>query len=252
MLGLNSLGSTVYGALTKSQPHKKLCNYFVKNPAQAIANSTIASIVAKDGIGCAFYVYQSYNNKKIPEKRRKFVTALDATNGILMIATQIIAARAMRKFNEKAFNKLFNKIFDKGGKALKIYAEQIRADQKAEKLTPVKKFILNQGYEGIRKQAFDTFSFFTELAAATILAKRILVPFMATPLANKLEKWMDKRAAKQEAKNPNPAEDNTNPSMQGNKPEVKEANDTQPAAVATNTEDVNTNLIEKYKHAHNA
>ena len=252
MLGLNTLGSYVYGAFTKSGINKSLYDSFVKHPAKSISNAAIASIVAKDGIGCAFYVYQSYNNEKIPEKRRKFVTALDATNGILMIGTQILAAVAMRKINEKAFGKMFNRIFDKGGKALKIYAEQIRADQKAENLTPVKKFILNQGYEGIKKQAFDTFSFFTELAAATILAKRILVPFMATPLANKLEKWMNRHSAsKSDNAQAAPQDDKTNPSMKGNKVQVEDAKEGQALDIVSEA-DVNSNLIERYKQSHNA
>ena len=237
---INSLGSKVYGALTESKPHKKLCNYFVQNPAKAIANSTIASIVAKDGIGCAFYVYQSYNNEKIPEKRRKFVTALDATNGILMIGTQIAMALLMRKINQKAFQGLFGKVFDKGGKNLKMYIEQIRADQKAEKLSPVRKFLLEQGYEGIKKQAFDTFSFFTELAAATIFAKRILVPFMATPLANKLEKWMNKHSSKSDDAKVE-TDNDSNPSMKG-----ADWNDAIPAAEADGT----TNLLDIYRKNH--
>ena len=42
--------------------------------------------------------------------------------------------------------------------------------------------------------AFSLFKSVTELAAATILAKRVIVPFIATPLASKVEKYMDKKS----------------------------------------------------------
>ena len=136
-----------------------------------------------------------------------------------MIGTQIAMALLMRKINQKAFQGLFGKVFDKGGKNLKMYIEQIRADQKAEKLSPVRKFLLEQGYEGIKKQAFDTFSFFTELAAATIFAKRI-------------SKSDD---AKVETDN------DSNPSMKG-----ADWNDAIPAAEADGT----TNLLDIYRKNH--
>jgi len=73
----------------------------------AVALLTLGSIVVKDGLGCIMYVEQSKHNKRIPEERRNFVWKLDAVNGGLMIAFQILFFLGMRKFNDKLFGKLF-------------------------------------------------------------------------------------------------------------------------------------------------
>ena len=66
----------------------------------------VASIIAKDGLGCYLYVTQSLNNKNIPDDKRKFVASLDLTNGLLMILFQI----AVFKMSKPVLTKLFNKI----------------------------------------------------------------------------------------------------------------------------------------------
>ena len=67
---------------------KKAFPKYEKDDAKLIAGVGVASIVAKDGLGCYLYVKQSLNNDKIPEDKRKFVAALDLANGGLMIAMQ--------------------------------------------------------------------------------------------------------------------------------------------------------------------
>ena len=241
----SSIGSRLVGGVSKLKAVDKFCSKGITADKfmRALAVSTIASIAIKDGVGCGMYVYQSMNNDKIPEKRRKFVAALDLTNGILMIASQIAAFYAMGKLNDKLFHKWFNKVFDKKGTAFKAFAEQIRADQKAEGLKPLKKYILKRGYEGMKADIFGTFKFVTELVASTIGAKRILVPFIATPLASKVEKAMNKHA---QAEQQNDKADNTNPSMKGNIPEVKAQENVKPEQAPT-LENSSTNLFEQYK-----
>ena len=85
------------GKVSYWQPIKKLGEQFAKNPEKALGNAVVTSIILKDGIGCAMYVTQSLNNKKIPDEKRKFVAALDLTNGGLMILAQIGMFLAMRK-----------------------------------------------------------------------------------------------------------------------------------------------------------
>ncbi len=239
MIRLSSIGSSLIGPQTKTRPVKGLCNYFNKDFKKALALTTMGSIVAKDGIGCAMYVYQSMNNKEIPEKRRNFVAALDLTNGILMIAAQIGMFFAMKKFNETLFPKMFSKTFDKGAKVLKPIVEQARVNMKKAGFKPPKKFIFEQNYNAIKKGCFDTFTFITELAAATIVGKRIIVPFIATPLAQKVEKKMNEKHPLEEAPK-DEVKDKSNPSMTGSVSTVK-----QPASVET--AQTNTNLLAKYK-----
>ncbi|MBD5403315.1 hypothetical protein HDR58_11045 [bacterium] len=239
-MSITSVTSKVIGAATQTQPAQKLCNWFRKDPEKALAYSTIASVAVKDGVGCAMYVYQSLNNKKIPDDKRKFVASLDLTNGVLMIASQIGMFFAMRKLNKTLFQKWFNKSFDESGKIIKTIAEQIRADQKAAGVSPTKNFLIGKEYKKLKKDTFDVFKFVTELAAATIIGKRVIVPFIATPLASVVEKKMnemdnkDGEAPAQETKK----EDSSNPSMTGKNLDITESLDTQKGE---------TNLLSKYK-----
>lgn len=202
--------------------------------ANAVAALMITSICLKDGVGCGMYVYQSLNNDKIPEKRRKFVASMDFTNGALMILTQIAAFFGMKKLNEAVLYKFFNKTFDESGKALKALTEKIRVHQKIEDQLPTKKTEIATEYQKFRKFCLDSIGNITNLVAATIVAKRIVVPFIATPLASKVEKQMNKYS-----ENPVNKENKIEPTMQG-KIEPENILNT----VGT------SNLLEQYKLQH--
>jgi len=192
----NPINKVVAGALaggSRSKMYSKLAGKVNRKTVDdVIAYTTIGSVVAKDAVGCAMYVYQSLHNEKIPEKRRGFVAALDLTNGGLMIASQLLLFFAMRKINDKLFYKMF-KSFGKDGKAFGAYAERVRADAKKVGAPIPSKSELRSEFAGMKDVAFSLFKSVTELAAATILAKRVIVPFIATPLASKVEKYMDKK-----------------------------------------------------------
>ena len=191
MASVGSVSSKIIGKVTEFRPVQKCCNFFKKDKEKALAYTTIASVVGKDGIGCYMYVNQSLHNEKIPEDKRGFVAALDLTNGLLMILSQLGMFFAMRKFNEPLFDKLFKKSFDKGGQVFKTIATKIRKEQKDAGQAVARKISIRKEYDKIRKDSLDTFKFITELAAATILAKRVIVPFIATPLAQKVKSKMD-------------------------------------------------------------
>ena len=115
MAGVSGVGQTIGSKIAKATnggAAKWLGNKFQQDPEKALAMATVTSIILKDGIGCSMYVTQSMNNKKIPEKKRKFVAALDLTNGVLMIAAQIAMFFAMRKYSGTMFNKLLKKSFN--------------------------------------------------------------------------------------------------------------------------------------------
>lgn len=226
-----------------SKPYQKLEGKINRKTVDdIIAYTTIASVAAKDAVGCGMYVYQSLNNEKIPEKRRKFVSALDLTNGILMITSQVAMFFAMRKINAKLFKNIF-KSFEDG--SWKIFGKQIRVNGKkagktAEEL-PSYAEIQNE-HIGMKNIAFSVFKSFTELAAATIVAKRIIVPFIATPLASKVEKLMNKYDQKHGAETEQ--KENPSPSMKGNDSFEK-------ASVISEAEkDGMTNLLDIYKQNH--
>lgn len=231
--------SRVLGGITKSTPYNWATkNVNRKTMESAIAYTTIGSIGLKDFVGCCMYVYQSVHNDKIPEERRKFVAALDLTNGALMIASQILMFFAMRKVNDKLFHKLF-KSFDKEGKVMGQNIRRYRAEQKlaGEKIDDKAK--LRDSYLGMKDVAYSLFKSVTELVAATILAKRIIVPFIATPLASKVEKYMGKDSKASADKNK--ADDKSNPSMQGKLDIISSE------AMTTPPIEESTNLLDKYR-----
>lgn len=203
MSGLQSIGNTIGKGIAKAtnaKPAQWLGRKFEQDPEKALAMATVTSIILKDGIGCAMYVKQSLNNDKIPEKKRKFVAALDLTNGVLMIGAQIAMFFAMRKYSGPIFEKLFKKSFNKISKANTISRMRM---QDAQNGGAFKKLLYDKEYENVRKGALDLFKFVADIAAATIIGKRVIVPLIATPLAKKVEKRMDakKHGAPEETPN---------------------------------------------------
>ncbi len=159
----------------------KICDKFEITPEKAMAVTTIASIVGKDSIGCYMYVKQSLNNEKIPEEKRSFVAALDLTNGGLMILSQLLMFFTIsnKKFQNKLFGKMFNKVFSENAK--KSYTKIVRMK---EGMVAKSKDEIHQEFYKLKEATADTFSFLTSLIASTTIAKRIIVPFIATPMAS--------------------------------------------------------------------
>ena len=171
---------------TKFIKNKVFPNYEIDN-AKFMSAIGVTSIVLKDGLGCYLYVKQSLNNDKIPEDKRKFVAALDLANGGLMIAMQLLMFFTIsnKKVQEKIFNKLFGKNFTRAAdKALKAKLDQI------DKLKGITGREFHKARETDKKGLKNAFNYLISLAAATLIAKRIIVPFIATPLADKTKAWM--------------------------------------------------------------
>jgi hypothetical protein len=166
-----------------------LCKNYQSNNTKYIAALGLTSIVLKDSYGCYLYVKQSLNNEKIPDDKRKFVAALDLTNGGLMVLSQIAMFFTISnsKVQAKLFDKIFGKKFD--GVAKKACEAAIKKTPKFSGIT-AKEF--ETTYGKFKGEIKGFFGIFTSLVAATILAKRVLVPFIATPLADKAKELMCK------------------------------------------------------------
>ena len=207
----------------------------------------------KDGIGCAMYVYQSLNNKKIPEKKRKFVSALDLTNGVLMIAAQIGMFFAMRKYSGPLFNKMFSKSFDavaKSNMLARLRMNGTKARMQNPDLPLVRTLDSSKEFEKVKKIGSGLFEFVANTAAATIVGKRVIVPLIATPAASKVEKWMNKREIKKDLEN---RKNELNPAMTGQMEEKPVQDERQVKDEKINISEQksgNTNLLEQYKKQH--
>lgn len=157
--------------------------------AKIIAGVSVGSIVLKDGLGCVMYVKQSLNNKKIPEKKRKFVAALDLVNGILMVGTQIGMFFLFNKCQDKLFKKCFGKYFNRS--ALKGYMARLKGKTGMENLAGLD---FHKGAGKYMGTVANAFKQLTSLIVTSIIAKRVIVPFISTPLADKAKGWMDKNS----------------------------------------------------------
>ena len=232
-----SATSKFIGGIEKSKPMQWAEKKFNIKPDKALAAATVTSIVVKDGVGCSKYVTQSMNNDKIPEDKRKFVAALDLTNGVLMIAAQIAMFLAMQKYSGKLFNKLFQKSFNP--EMSKNIASRIRMKQVQAGEPAARKLTIDKEFNKVKSDALDVFKFVLDIAAATIVGKRVIVPFIATPLASKVKEKMEAHSAK-------------NHPEQVQTPEKIETPDIPPEAFGDKLDisTHNTNLLKRYYNYH--
>lgn len=135
---------------------------FVNNHIQktirddAFAAKTLVSLnVAKDVFAYGIRFATTMKNEEIPKERRPFVASMDLMSGVVTAVLQIGAGFSLA--NPKFQNMLWNKLFS------------------------------NCNFKDITK-AKKGFSQILALIGSTILAERILVPLIATPCAEKVEK----------------------------------------------------------------
>lgn len=180
--------------VANAKPMKTVCKNFQGKNLKYISALAVGSMVLKDGLGCYMYVKQSLGNKDIPDEKRKFVAALDLANGGLMIAAQLImfATISNKAFQEKLFNKTFGKFFERAAK--KGCKESLHSTGNFGGKSFGKEF--NMVFDKYHGDIKGTFGLLTTLVASTIIAKRIIVPFIATPLAEKAKGMLSKGGPK--------------------------------------------------------
>lgn len=239
---LSSVGHAVGRTIARSTNLRAIKNSdkkFFLDKDKALGAATVLSIILKDGIGCAMYVTQSWNNKKIPEKKRKFVSALDLTNGVLMILAQIGMFFAMRKYSGPLFNKMFSKSFDAVARSNML--GRLRMNRtKARIVNPdlpiIRTLDSSKEYDKVKKIGSGLFEFVANTAAATIIGKRVIVPLIATPAASRVEKWMNKHMNMSE-------EGNNEPTMTGNPENSQQSSQT----LKPNNWTSSTNLLDRVR-----
>ena len=159
------------------------------NPSATVATAALiatVSNVSKDAVNCAYYTLQSLNNERIPEDQRKFVAALDLSNGIMNVGIQILLAFGIADLITSVFdNKIAkSKDFSMDDNVIKEKFKNLPAELKkktteAEFLKDYKKMM--KGKIGIARTGFTVL--FVNIAMQ-ILTKRIITPLCATPMAS--------------------------------------------------------------------
>ncbi len=153
---------------------------------------TLISIVSKDAIGCVMYVWQSLNNKRIPEDKRKFVASVDLANGAIMIGFQLLAYKTLDtpNFQDKLFNRTLGKYFDHNNqKAHRHVLENVEKSMGKDGLN-TGRLIMNDSFLEAQKTSKGALKKLIPLIAAAIIAKRVFAPFFSVPLADYLRKYI--------------------------------------------------------------
>ena len=96
--------------------------------------------------------------------------------------------------------------------------------------------------EADKKGLKNAFGYLISLAAATLIAKRIIVPFIATPLADKTKAWM--------SRNDKPVEihKDTKNTYDTSTPAASKTEDKTTQFAGTSEESRSTNLLEEAKN----
>lgn len=162
-----------------SRPMEYVCKKYRKNDSKFITALSVSSIVAKDGYGCFVYVWQNEHNKEIPKDKRKFITGLDIANGALMVLAQIAAYMTISKraVQLKMFDKILGKYFTQNRfeNIEKLVSKNLEIKDKN---------IIKKEFERYKENIEVAFTHLATLITTTIIAKRVLVPYIATPLAD--------------------------------------------------------------------
>lgn len=175
--------------IAKSKVVNNFTEHFGNDNVKFIAGVSISSILLKEGYGCYLYVKNSLNNKQLSDEKRKSAAALDLVYGTLLIATQLLAFKTVsnKKFQDKIFGKLFSKKFDMAAQEkLKMI---LKRSKEFEKITD-KDFQAN--FNEYKQNIREVFGILTSLAASTIIARRIIVPFTASLISEDVKKEAEK------------------------------------------------------------
>ena len=167
------------------------------NPKATVATAALiatVSNVSKDAVNCAYYTIQSLNNERIPEDQRKFVAALDLSNGIMNVGVQLATAFGLSAWIESIFDNKIAKSKDFSLKEEAIKEKFAKLPEELKKKTTEAQFIKDyaQKMEGRVKLARTGFTVLFVNIAMQILMKRIITPLFATPMASFFKERFEK------------------------------------------------------------
>ncbi len=191
-----------------------------ENPTDIAKLLALISTTTKDGVNCYYYTTQSYNNKRIPEDKRKFVAGIDLANGILNVITQLTLGLCINKWSDKLYDRVFKGGFTPSAAKIKTYTDKVNAFLKKSELTEnliCSSKNVKDAINKTNKIARGGFGVIAVLIVTQIIAKRMIVPFLSTPLAGVFKKQLDKREAKKKGLNPEETQtQNANKPQQNN------------------------------------
>jgi len=164
MVALSKIGQTASRTIENGVNRIANSNFmkkaFSERAGEIAATVALASTTTKDAVNCIYYTKQSLENKKIPEEKRKFVAAIDLSNGVLNVVSQLTLGAYIKNKAPQLFDMAFKNTKLKGGTL---------------------------------SAAKGGFILLTTLVFAQIILKRVLTPFLATPIAHYIKEYADKK-----------------------------------------------------------
>ena len=159
-MSLQAISRVVERGINKVANSSIMKKAFSERAGEMAATIALASTTTKDAVNCYYYTNQSLHNKKIPEEKRKFVAAIDLSNGILNVVSQLTIGAYIKNQLPQTFDKIFKNTSLTGGTL---------------------------------KAAKNGFVVLGTLIFAQIILKRVLTPFLATPIAHYIKEFGEKR-----------------------------------------------------------
>lgn len=175
------------------------------NPKATVATAAMiatVSNVSKDAVNCAYYTIQSLNNERIPEDQRKFVAALDLSNGIMNVGVQLLMSFGIAELITSIFDNKIAKLKDFRIDDETVKEQFNKLPEELKKKTTFKDFA--PGYKKYVKNKTKLarlgFTVLTVNVAMQILTKRIITPLIATPMASFFKEKFEKAEADKKEK----------------------------------------------------
>lgn|SRR5574344_1874600 len=178
----------------------------LKDPVRTAGKMLVLSIVSKDVVGGVFYTTQSWNNQKIPKKKRHFVAMGDATNCLVMVGGQMLAGLGVDRVVVPWINSKFtgtmpdaknNQVtVDKKGatdrvfhddKIKEVISKVVKEKEKVLGEAALKDFSMEKAIKDVSKKAKDPVIGGLTIIVTTLLTnaliKRTAAPLISTPMA---------------------------------------------------------------------
>jgi hypothetical protein len=195
------------GKISSAGNKMPLMTRFVSSPAvrktvtelgKNVPMITVISVVSKDLVGALVLFYQTYHNKLIPEKKRKYLASYELTSGAYNVAFPLTVGAILtnRKFKYQTAKAAFKKFYVKS-EVLEKAKNEAKTAVGAAKVQAQKIIDKNTVFEKCNAGLTQ----FIAVIFTAIISKRIICPFVGGPLATVFNKnVLQKNEAKQEQK----------------------------------------------------
>lgn len=200
-MNIRAISNGVERGINKLANSNAMKKMFSERAGEMAATIALASTTTKDAVNCYYYTYQSLHNEKIPEEKRKFVAAIDLANGFMNVVSQLTLGAYIKNKLPQTFDKMFKNTSLTGGTL---------------------------------KAAKNGFVVLGTLVFAQIILKRVLTPFLATPLAHYIKEYGEKHLSADKSKTSATGSEEVNSSAKENSKQTESA-DSKVSVAAANS-----------------